>query len=136
MRLLPHAVAAAVALLVIAGMVLGFMTIGPPNHARDVAIDQKRVDDLQDIAGRLRTRYRDTGDLPTTLPSNFARSHDPVTNQPYTYRKVDPSHFMLCATFTTASENDDSIGTTFWKHGAGSKCYTLDQSSEPILPYR
>ena len=133
---LPHVFAAAVALLVIAGLVLGFTTIGPPNHARDLAIDQKRVDDLQDIAGRLRTRYRDTGQLPTTLPSNFARSRDPVTNQPYVYRRIDTSHFMLCATFTAPSEREDNTGTSFWSHGEGPKCYTLDQSSEPILPYR
>lgn len=130
---LAHIFAAAVALLVIAGLVLGFMTVGPPNHARDIAIDQKRVDDLQDIAGRLRTRYRDTGQLPSTLPSNFARTRDPVTNQPYVYKKVDRSHFTLCATFTAPTEDGDDIGTTFWKHGAGQKCYTFDRSAEPVV---
>lgn len=133
---LAHVFAVATALLVIAGLVLGFTTIGPPSHAREVALDQKRVDDLQDVAGRLRTRYRDTGQLPITLPSDFVRTHDPITNQAYPYKKIDASHFMLCATFAAPSESEAYPGNWFWSHGAGQKCYTLDQSTEPVLPYR
>ncbi|MBV8332137.1 MAG: hypothetical protein JO192_05315 [Candidatus Eremiobacteraeota bacterium] len=127
---LHHVLAAAACLLVIAGLVAGFTVTGSPSHARDVAIDQKRVDDLKDIASRLRTRYRDTGTFPAALPSEWA--HDPVTKQPYPYRRTGRSQFMLCATFTAPSENEPSVsGTGFWNHGSGQKCYHLDTSSEP-----
>jgi type II secretory pathway pseudopilin PulG len=128
---LQHVVAAAVCLLVIVGLVAGFTVVGPPSHARDVALDRKRADDLQDLAGRLRTRYRDTGELPASLPADWVRGRDPATNRPYAYRRIDRSHFVLCATFSAPSEND-GIGTSLWSHGAGQKCYTLDQSSEPL----
>jgi hypothetical protein len=127
-----HVLAVAACLLVVLGLVAGFTVTGPPSHARDVALDEKRVDDLVDISGRLRTRYRDTGDLPATLPSDWA--HDPVTKQPYVYRRIDRSHFTLCATFAAPTENEDKGGgTSFWSHGAGQKCYSLDKSSEPVL---
>jgi type II secretory pathway pseudopilin PulG len=123
---LAHIFAVTVAVLVIAGLVLGFTAIGPPSHAREVALDQKRVDDLQDIAARLRARYRYEGEFPATLPSDWVRVNDPVTKRPYVYRRVDQAHFILCATFTAPSENDINAGTSFWRHGAGQKCYTLD----------
>jgi hypothetical protein len=129
-----HILAVAACLLVIVGIVAGFIVTSSPSHARDVTLDQKRIDDLKDIASRVRTRYNDTGVLPATLPSIWA--HDPVTKQPYTYRRIDASHFMLCATFAAPTEHEDNAGTSFWSHGAGQRCYALDQSSEPVVPVR
>jgi hypothetical protein len=123
---------AVASLLVIAGIAIAFRAIGPPSHGREIAIDEKRLDDIRDIASRLRTRYNDTGDLPARLPSNFIR--DPVTNQPYEYHRIDRNHFTLCAVFAVPSEPDNSGGTAFWTHGAGRTCFNLDQSPEPVRP--
>lgn len=129
---LHHVLAVLACVLVIAGIVAGFTVTGTPGHARDVALDEKRTDDLKDIASRLRTRYNDTGAFPATLPDDWAR--DPVTKQPYQYRRIDRTHFALCATFTAPTENIGPPGTKFWNHGAGQKCFSLDQSLEPVSP--
>lgn len=118
-------------LLVAVGLWIGFVAIGPPSHAREIALDERRTDDLKDISSRLRTRYHDLGSFPVTLPSIWAT--DPVTKRPYEYARIDRTHFALCAVFYTPSDSEDNGGTSFWSHGAGKKCYTFDRSSEPVL---
>jgi hypothetical protein len=128
---LAPAIAVAACLLVAAGLWIGFAAIGPPSHGREIALDERRIDDLKDISSRLRTRYRDLGSFPATLPSNWAT--DPVTKLPYEYTRADQLHFALCAVFYAPSDTEDSRGTSFWSHGAGKKCYAFDKSSEPVL---
>jgi len=121
----------AACLIVAAGLWIGFVAIGPPGRAREIALDEKRVDDLKDISSRLRRRYHDMGSFPVTLPSNWAT--DPVTKRPYEYTRAGRAHFVLCAVFDAPSDNEDNGGTTFWKHGSRKQCYTFDKSSEPVL---
>lgn len=116
--------------LVAVGLWAAFAAIGPPSYARKVALDEDRIDDLKDISARLRTRYGDVGSFPAALPAIWKR--DPVTKRPYEYRRIDKSHYVLCAVFDAPSDTGTTGGTSFWTHGTGKKCYTFDRSSEPV----
>ena len=122
--------------LAIGGIVVAFLTIGSPGRAREAALDERRVQDLQSIAARLHERYGETGGtLPPVLTSavtedEFGRSvaRDPVTQRRYQYRRLSARRYELCATFAAPSERrDDGFpNAASWSHGAGHTCYSRD----------
>jgi hypothetical protein len=127
--------------LVAAGLVLAFLLIGTPGHARLVALDARRVDDLQNIAVELNNRfgYGDTA-LPVHLPREVVRK-DPRTKQPYEYRRLSARDYELCAVFALGSPRDDTAAgddvTPFgrvWRHGAGRTCYKLNDRTRDVDP--
>lgn len=119
-------------IVVAAGVAGGFATIGSPQHARLVALDRRRVDDLVIIAERLRVRYHDG--LPAQLPAELgavrndgsSAMRDPLTGAPYEYARESASRYRLCATFATRSV------TPRWEtgraHPAGHACFPGDVS--------
>jgi hypothetical protein len=108
----------------------GFIDVGTPAHARDIAADQRRVANLSEIANAL-YRYRVSWGtkpsfrLPPTLAElrELAAPTDPFTHQPYEYRPLADTRYRLCATFATPSELPQRA--TF-SHPAGRARFELD----------
>lgn len=115
---------ALVILLVAAGVAVAFMLIGSPAHARLVALDNRRVDDLQVMVTRITERYHAA--LPATLPPAVVLD-DPQTHRPYTYRRTGSNHYTLCATFDLPSEKQSPAqpygNAQQWEHRAGTVCF-------------
>lgn len=112
-------------LLVLAGVVAGFMLLGSPGHGRLIAMDQRRVDNLQMMSSRINQRYSGRA-LPATLPPDLLLN-DPQTHHPYTYRREGTKTYTLCATFALPSEKPDTVppysDMKLWEHRAGSACF-------------
>jgi hypothetical protein len=131
----------AAVVLVAVGLALAFLFLGTPGNARVVALDHKRVDDLQQMAVDLHDRYGYSGGvLPATLPAAVAKN-DPATNTPYEFRRLNGKTYVLCATFGgNASEDDgEDQGLSYrrdWKHGPGRTCYKVNVARGAIDPQR
>lgn len=117
-----RAFAAAAAIAVGVGLLGGFLIIGSPSEQRKLEADRRRIQHMREIAGYLGGR----SELPDIAPAHIV---DPVTNQPYEYRKLGATRYELCATF-------DSPGAerSMWAHGPGRHCFSLDASASR-LPY-
>ena len=120
---------AAALMLVAAGVILAFTFMGSPSHARAVAIDRRRIDDLARIAGIVDERAREAGALPKALPAGIDAT-DPQTGKRYEYRRIDAERYELCATFLLAGSADEARYTYYarsrrWQHRAGHACFTL-----------
>lgn len=124
---------AAVIIVVVAGVVLAFLSIGPPAQSRQLSLDRARVTDLSMIRGAIiyygrsekkgpPAALRDlTGPLPQGIDMN-----DPQTGRPYEYRVLSAKRYMLCATFASQQQpENDYSGPSRWFHGAGHTCYTI-----------
>ncbi len=126
--------------LVALGAVLAFAVIGSPSHARTIALDQQRAEDLHNIETLVKTRYSTgTGGLPAELPPDLTSQRDrkrllfdPGTGRPYVYRRIDGSHFRLCATFDFPSTDvDRDPESDAPPHGAGTVCRDDRISTRP-----
>lgn len=121
-RILPF-----IAVVMVAASVLwGLMIIGTPEQQREKKFDEKRIADLQAIAGsidRYFTRYQS---LPVHLdnlekePGSSIRTVDPKTEIAYTYTRRSVDSYELCAEFS--AESDDEI-QSMWSHHAGHNCF-------------
>jgi hypothetical protein len=115
--------------VVAAAVVTGIVIIGSPGEERTRRLDTRRVQDLQQISQAVqvyRARHQRT---PSSLdelsrePGLAMVPRDPVTGQPYRYVSVDADSYELCATF----DRDSDVRTaTFWSHGAGTQCFSLN----------
>lgn len=132
----------AVAAVVIA-VITGFWLLGSPNKQRQLRADQQRLQDIREIAQRLHEQAKQSPtlgksiDLPVSLPPP-ARQFDPISGKTYEYRRLDSTHYQLCAEFATDSNKDrlrDSpwMNQDFWQHPSGQHCFQLDVLEE--LPY-
>ena len=104
---------------------------GTPMQQRHARIDERRTQELQNLAFQVYT-YAERHDAtwPTSLaalarPGVRIDSHDPETGAPYEYRVIDARTFALCATFATDSAQ---VGSEYqpgddWAHGAGRQCF-------------
>lgn len=130
--------------LVVIGVLTGFWLLGSPNRQRQIRLDQQRLNDLFQIALYLHQQaeqslLRDkTVNLPTSLSANN-RQTDPISNQPYQYRRLDNTKYQLCAEFATESDTDklrdfSSTNQDFWQHPSGRHCFQLDVLENPPQP--
>ncbi len=123
-----------VGVLAIAGVatavVYGLMRLGPPSVERERRLDERRVEDLREIANAVDLHWTRRGNLPAaldTLPDTVASDasfSDPATGQSYEYRVLTESTFELCASFGT-----DWLRPSldlFWSHPTGRHCFDLD----------
>jgi hypothetical protein len=133
-------------ILVAAGVIAAFLTIGPPQEARKRSLDQLRIGDLYRIADHFRDEAVRGRAMPAALPSSidapYDRSDDrPVTVDPqtritYAYHRLDRQRYRLCARFDTstmAKAQDDSSAVRFWAHPAGLTCFSFDAHTAPPL---
>lgn len=127
---LQRAVAFFTILIVMLLVAAAFMVLGPPSRQRAEALDRRRVDNLRQIA---QTIYDDYGALKQPVPARLDDPHrDPITRSPYEYRALDPSRYVLCASFELPSPPGTGVtAPSAWRHGAGRTCYYLDARHAP-----
>lgn len=116
---------AAACIAALLGVVAGFSMLGTPQRQRLLQADVKRVNDLQTIQRMIYQR----GALPGSLSEMNIALRDPVSGQPYEYRRIDDRRYQLCAVFAEASELPDR--STVWNHGAGQQCFDLSAQRVP-----
>lgn len=124
---------AGVAVVVVLAIGLGLA--GAPSRVRREQLDQRRLEQIQEISGVVQNYHRQFDALPAKL-TDVAQTgalpprttlRDPQTQELYGYRVVDSLTYELCATFTAP----DSVGpwgaqpNEFWRHGVGITCYTF-----------
>ena len=138
--------AVAVAIAIIAG----FWLLGSPGQQRLLSLDSERINDLTQIAGELSYTVNNPDGstappLPQQLPDSVttrADLTDPVTREPYEYRRLSDSSYELCATFATDSKEQDSTQPTSlppfvnarWSHSAGRHCFEIAKSATEPKP--
>jgi len=135
--------AAAASPFVLVTIALSFATFGSPSQRRLSAFDDRRSEDLENIARVIRGRWTAArGQAAPSLPASIQelpesaalRSLDPVTGQAYRYEPLGGARYRLCATFQT-----DTTGlpvgarrSVFRVHNAGPHCFDVDAMlSEP-----
>jgi len=112
-------------------VVTGIIVSGSPQTARQLAFDQRRVNDLSTLRYQVEEYYRTNTKLPDDLSADqFVRFLDPETKQPYDYKKNGDKDFELCATFSTdatkAPNIDGYVGAEAWYyHKTGQQCFKL-----------
>lgn len=133
------------ALLVVAGLVLGFLQLGSRATQQVRLRDERRSSDLWEISRqvysqRARTNPQESFQLPQSqedLISRFstaAQRSDPLTRRPYEYIPRDATHYRLCAVFEGPTP-DDWQGDPMWHHAAGRACIGFDTTRlDPYYP--
>ncbi|MES2202781.1 MAG: DUF5671 domain-containing protein [Patescibacteria group bacterium] len=138
----------ATGLLVVLTIAAGFLIVGSPQQARQMRLDDQRINDLQNIQSQVIYYWQQKSALPAALSdlndplSYWQMPLDPATGQPYTYKRYSPLDFGLCATF--AAVGDSAMGYARpvapygvkgtqdnWAHVAGEVCF--DRSIDPQL---
>lgn len=154
----------AVSIIVLIGIVLGFVAGGSPATERKRGLDDQREKDLSSISSCVESYAKQHKRLPSSLSelqnttsfSYCANKKDPETGKAYEYRVVTASktigtnregEFELCATFALESEEDVSGGKSSYyynrngkweKHTAGHDCDTsivvLENTKNSVTP--
>jgi len=137
-----HIVVGVAVLVVIAALGGGLMLLGPPSEERVRRLDERRVQDLREIAQATDLYWTRQRRLPVSLvelssdtggylASHDTRAHivtrDPSTNEPYDYRTLDAEMYEVCGLFqrvSSAGRYGAGAGD-FWSHGAGKQCFQL-----------
>ena len=131
------------AILAIAAFVivvsLGFWKTHGPSAQRLIRADEKRVQNLSQLANEINNQCNQHDkQLPERLSdAQKTKYADPVTGKPLEYATKPPSSYMLCTTFATGSPKEELKGTfDFWTHPAGSKCFESPAGDPvPQAPY-
>jgi len=124
-----HILIAAFSCVVLATIIGGIVIIGTPAEQRLIALDKKRVSDLNQIARKVRDHQAKNGILPASLsdiPNEWvSHAADPETGEPYTYRVTGERSFQLCAVFAR-KDNEHRKQPTYLRfktHGQGFHCF-------------
>ena len=126
------AFAAAAALAVIGAVVAGLIVLGSPGEQRARRLDDRRLDDLREIAGAVDLHWTRDGRLIASVEEVRAElrpssDRDPETGEPYFYEPLGGDRYRLCATFNRASPTEGYAPRgDFWTHGAGRHCFELE----------
>jgi hypothetical protein len=136
--------------VVVAAVIVGFISAGSPFRVRVQRQDEQRVMDLQNLQNQIVSQYyQRKGVLPQSLAdlndsiSGFVAPIDPTTKQPYEYIRKGQLTFVLCATFATEVTTDATSAVrqpypydmnASWTHGIGRVCFdrTIDPSLYPV----
>lgn len=133
-------------IMVLAAIILGFITVGSPATQRALRFDSQRISDLQNIQWQIINHWQQKGKLPVTLNelndslSGIVIPSDPETKTNYEYDTrceagdineivscQTPLTFDLCATFSRASQNTKGRG----EFGRGGMSYPSYDMSYP-----
>ncbi len=125
-------------ILVLTGIVAGFIIVGSPSKQRAIRFDEQRMIDLNSLGWQITSYWQKTGTLPASLQalndpiSGYIVPMDPETSKPYEYSvnktsSKSPWTFDLCATFKLSSYGD---GATF--AGGSLDSQPLKPTSRPI----
>ncbi|MGB7728833.1 MAG: hypothetical protein WBL50_12435 [Candidatus Acidiferrum sp.] len=125
-------VATAAVVLVVA---LGFWKTRGPSTQRLLRTDEKRIQNVSQLANEINQRYQLDKHLPEKL-SDFQRTRyaDPITGKTPDYTVKSATDYMLCTEFVTDGSKEGLNGAlAFWKHSKGSKCFEF-HATEPVPP--
>jgi hypothetical protein len=123
-------------LVVVALLIPGFWFVGAPGRQRALRADQKRLQDIDMVSGRIRNVWNASHKLPERLDQlPEPAPADPVSGAGYEYRVKAGSQYELCATFAKASLPNDLPQARIWTHPAGRYCFSLDATSVQDSPY-
>jgi hypothetical protein len=129
---------AAFVALALAAVIAGFLVIGSPARQRQLALDEKRVEHLRQIAGAVDLYWQRHERLPASLDELanewIAQLRDPETGAPYRYEVAGDERYRLCAVFALADEQPAEVP---WKrhlstHPAGPHCYRLNAGGDRL----
>lgn len=111
-------------------VVAGVLVIDSPSHQRLKRLDNARIADLQALDIAARSYWREHDMLPPDIRTLAAQPgmalplNDPAGGPAYVYRLLDPTHFQLCARFSTDSSSGQRQGhLDAWAHPAGDHCF-------------
>ncbi len=147
------------AVLVLASIVLGFLSIGSPADQRSLRLDNRRIEDLRNLQWQIRDywqRYEKLppaqGDLIDVLDGTIVPK-DPETGESYEYVVLGPLKFELCATFDSSNKPEKPVtekeklsqamkagyvpeADEYFEHDAGRTCFerTIDPIRYPPYP--
>jgi hypothetical protein len=131
-----HRIAAAISTtVVIVALIAGLYLSGSPSEQRLLRLDERRVDDLKQIAITVERFWEEQGELPADLPTLVDGRRlnqllvDPETGHDYDYAHTTDT-FRLCAVFNRPSEEAETM--QFWQHPAGQHCFDFDTSELSI----
>jgi hypothetical protein len=121
--------------VVAVAVAFGLNLVGSPAKARLRALDERRVDDLQQITYEVGSWWKDHQALPPVLdslgtPRGDSTAHrDPATGAIYEYRVTGDSSWEVCATFTYPTEPSRRRypSDNEWQHPAGRHCFPVRQ---------
>jgi hypothetical protein len=114
--------------VVVLMLVLGFSYVGSPSTQRLMRADEKRVQDLYELSGKIFNVWSNGKKLPAHLDelSDVALA-DPITRVAYEYHAKEQSHYELCTAFAAASaQNEAASRSKTWDHPAGRYCFLMD----------
>ena len=137
-------VALVVVVLVVAAVIVGVILLDSPAQERLRRLDERRVDDLHQLAYGVDIYWTREGHLPASLAELSEEGRivrdlaDPETGDPYEYRVLDDKTFELCAVFTRDSGTGgrDIPDRSFWLHGPGRQCFKLEAQDINRVPDR
>ncbi len=120
------------------GLIMGIFISGiivnpSPQHARNVKMDEKRIEQLQDLSEQIKEYHLKNAALPNQLSDLVEEKlvfqetiEDPETHKVFEYQAISPNRYTLCATFYFEKKDYKPI----WSHAAGHQCIQQDVSSE------
>lgn len=113
--------------------------LNPPSAVKAHALDQERLQGLQQIDFAIKGYYRAHQVLPDRLNvienmnglSSRSNWSDPVTHLPYEYDVIGKTTYRLCGDFSADSGKDESpYFAAFRKHHKGHDCFQQDVNAE------
>ena len=122
-----------VSVAILTAVIVGAVLLDSPAEARLRRLDERRVEDLRELAYAIDAYWTLEERLPSSLAElpdergYLAELVDPETGEPYEYRVLGEDSYELCAIF--ASETTEQFETPFqdaWFHGSGRKCFQLN----------
>lgn len=147
--------------VVMASVILGFITVGSPTKQRNLRFDSQRIADLQNIQSQVVNYWQQKGKLPAKLIDlkdplyGSSVSKDPENNTEYGYSIKGDKVFEICATFALKYDDPNGKGgyvyrdaymlnTVYpvmggdnddWKHDVGLTCFsrTIDPDKFPPI---
>jgi hypothetical protein len=114
------------------------ISLNPPSAVKAQALDQQRLQGMQQMDFAIKAYYRTHQALPDRIGSlensglmDRSNWKDPITHQPYEYDLAGKTSYRLCADFSADSEPDDHpYGTGFRQHHKGHDCFQVDVNGD------
>jgi hypothetical protein len=127
-----HWIAIVASFVVVATVVAAIMAMGSPSRQRLMRLDERRVDELGNIANQIEAWRNEHGRIPRSLAElatapGVRVPQDPASGRSYGYELLGASEYRLCAQFDTdtATETEPQPWSRVaWAHGIGRQCFT------------
>lgn len=125
----------AAGVLVAATLLAALWTMESPSKQRDRRLDQRRAEELGQIASTIDAWYSQQGRLPASLtllanqPGLLLAITDPVSGDAYTYDATSERGYRLCAVFATSTADKGPDANAYgwqdkrWLHPVGRHCF-------------